>query len=178
MGGCWETWRIPEMCANSETHAGIFQAERQCVPVWPKNNHVGWDSDIAGRRFNCSLNQSLESAFTSAALNQRRRSAAVQFPCSWLIRGCHDKQVSIVRTLDSSCAAFGRSPPWQKTRSGNSSAFSGGRFSSLLWATWGCGWNILRTPKTNPPNWNAHKGRNKGTYLWASGCVSVRSGHW
>lgn len=31
---------------------------------------------------------------------------------------------------------------------------------------------------TSPPNWHAHKGRNKGTYLWASGSVSLRSGYW
>lgn len=28
------------------------------------------------------------------------------------------------------------------------------------------------------PNWHPHKGRNKGMYLWASGCGSVRSVHW
>lgn len=31
---------------------------------------------------------------------------------------------------------------------------------------------------TSRPNWHPHKGRNKGMYLWASGCGSVRSVHW
>lgn len=115
-------------------------------------------------------------ACTVRHYNSRRGAA------SWLIRGCRDKQVSIMQTLESSCAAFSGSPPWQTTTSGNTYAFQEAS-TALLWATWKCGsgWDILRTPKTNPlprPNWHPHKGGNKGMYLWASGCGSVRSVHW
>ena len=70
---------------------------------------------------------------------------------SWLIRECRDKQVSIMRTLERSYAAFNRAPPWQTTTSRNTCAFQE-VCTVLLWETWkrGSGWNILRTPKTNP----------------------------
>lgn len=56
-----------------------------------------------------------------------------------------------MQTLDSSYAAFNRSPPWQTTTSRNTYAFQE-ISTALLWETWKCGsgWNILRTPKTNP----------------------------
>ncbi len=59
-----------------------------------------------------------------------------------------DKQASIMQTLDSSCAAFNRSPPWETTTSRNTYAFQEVS-TALLWAN-GSDWNILRTPKTNP----------------------------
>lgn len=121
--------------------------------MWPKNNHAGWVSDIGWRRLNCSLNQSLESVFTFTLLNRVQCGTTIDGgeTSTWLIHGCWDKQVSIMQTLDWSCAAFNRSPPRQATTSGNTYAFQEVS-TALLWATWkrGSGWNIPRTPKTNP----------------------------
>ena len=162
----------------------ILKAERQRVQMWPKNNHVGWVSDIGRRRLNCSLNQSLESVFTFALSNECRTTIHGRETSSWLIRGCRDKQVSIMQTLDSSCAAFNRSPPWQTTTSRNTYAFQEVS-AALLWGgeKWKRGSGLQNTENTqnkptSRPNWHPHKGRNKGMYLWASGCGSVRSVHW
>lgn len=155
MESWWETCRIPEMSANCKTHMHILKAERQCVQMWPKNNHVGWVSDIGRGRLNCSLNQNLVSVFTftlsESGLLQYGTTIHGGETSSWLIHGCRDKQVSIIQTLDSSYAAFNRSPPWQTTTSRNTYAFQEVS-TALLWETWkhGSGWNILRTPKTNP----------------------------
>lgn len=56
-----------------------------------------------------------------------------------------------MQPLVQSCASFSRSAPWHTTTSRNTCAFQEVSIA-LLWETWklGSGWNILRTPKTNP----------------------------
>lgn len=124
--------------------------------MWPKKkSYVGCVSDIDQCRLNWPLHQSLESLFIfytiEPGLLQFDTTIHGEETSTWLIHRCRDKQDSIMQTLDSSYSAFSRSPPWQTTTSRNTCAFQEVS-TNLLWETWKCGsgWNILRTPKTNP----------------------------
>lgn len=178
MASRWATCSIPGKYLQTVKHTWVPKAERQCVQVSPKNNHVGWDSDIGRCRRNCSL--SPLSVFRVCTLDfgpaQRGTTIHGGETSSWLIRGCRDKQVAIMQTLDSSYAAFNRSPPWRTTTSRNTYAFQEagtvlhrGKWKARLWLEY------TENTQNKPTSW---RGRNKGMYLWASGSGSVRSVHW
>lgn len=178
MESWWETWGIPEISPNFETHMHIFKAERQCVRMWPKNNHVGWVPDIGPHRFNCSLNQSLGSAFTFTLLNPHwynscKRDHLIN---QWVSgqTGLHYADTGL------ELCSFQQIATMTDEQKQEYICISGSQYSFLMS-------NVrlrleytenTQNKPTSPPNWHAHKGKNKGMYLWASGCVSVRSGHW